>query len=139
MPRVDREAAVRLRGTLDHLEGRVERVDVHVERHELVDDRRRGVTRRVLAQLAERVGQLAEITRRARDVPDLDVMGVEGRRRLEQQPPTLIGLGAQRIAGRHEEVGEELELEVAQPGIVEDLLHLPQRPRLELVLDVRVP
>ncbi len=94
---------------------------------------------RVLAQLGERLGQLAELARRAGDVADLDVVGVEGRRGLEQQLRRCVGLGARGSPGADEEVGQELDLQVSQPGVVEDLLHLLQRPRLELVLDVRVP
>ena len=124
---------------LHQLERRVERVDVDVERHELVDDLGVGVLRGVPHSSANASVEPVELARRAGDVADLDVMGVERRGGVEQQPAPRVGLGARRVAGRDEEVGQELDLEIAQAGVVEDLLHLGQRAGLELVLDVGVP
>src|SRR6185437_7048637 len=90
-------------------------------------------------QLRERLDQPVELARGAGNVADLDVMGVERRRRVEQELAPLVGVLAQWVAGGHEEVGQELDLQVLEAGVVEGLLHLLQRARLELVLDVGVP
>ena len=102
VPGVDREAAVGAPGAADQLERGVERVDVDVERHELVGDLRVGVLRRVVAQLGERLGQPVELARRAGDVADLDVVGVERGGGVEQQPARAVGLVARpaRRSGR---------------------------------------
>ena len=102
---------------LDHRQRRVEGVDVDVERHEFVHDPRVGVLRCVLAQGGELLGQPLQLARRPGDVSDLDVMGVEGRGGVKQKSPHRVGLGARRLTGRDEEVGEELDLEVAQAGV----------------------
>ena len=57
VPGVDREAAVRRVRALDEGERRVEVVDVHVGRHELVDDLGVVVLGGVGAQLGEPLGQ----------------------------------------------------------------------------------
>ena len=72
--------------------------DVDVERHELVGDLRVRVLGRVAAQRGELLGQPAELARRAGDVADLDVVGVERRGGLEQLPAQPVGLGAGRLA-----------------------------------------
>jgi hypothetical protein len=115
------------------------RAHVDVERHELVDDGRVGVVRRVPAELGERLGEPAELARRPGDVPDLDVVRVERGRGVEQHPAALVRLLARDLAFVDEEVGQELDLQVREAGVVEDLLHLRQRPRVELMLDVGVP
>ena len=63
----------------------VDGLDVHVERHELVDDLRVGVLGRVGAELGEALGQLRQLARRAGDVADLDVVGAELGGRVEEQ------------------------------------------------------
>ena len=64
---------------------------------------------------------------------------VEGRRRREEQLPRLVGGPAPLVGGVEEPLPQELELEMGEPGVVEDLLHLRRRARLEDVLEVRVP
>ena len=139
MPRVDRQAAVASARSLDQGERGVERVHVDVERHELVDDLCRRVVRGVLTELSKRFGELLQPARGSGDVADLDVVGVERGRGVEQQLPPRIGIVARRLARRHEEVGQELDLQMAQAGVVEHLLHLPETVALQLVLDVGVP
>ena len=57
----------------------------------------------------------------------------------KQQLADLVGGPAALVVLVEEPVHQELELEVAQPVVVEDLLHLPQALRLEHVLEVGVP
>ena len=54
-------------------------------------------------------------------------------------PSPPIGLVACRAPRVDEEVGEELDLEVLEAGVLEDLAHLVQAAGLELVLDVGMP
>jgi hypothetical protein len=136
---VDREATVRRARPLDDRKRSVEAAHVDVERHELVDDQRRVVLAGVGAQLGEALGHLLERARRTGDVADLDVVGVELAGGLEEQPPLHVG-GLPALVVRVEEpVHQELELEVLEARVVEDLLHLAQRARLEHVLEIRVP
>ena len=58
---------------------------------------------------------------------------------VEEQLADLVGRLAALVVPVEEPVHEELELEVAQPVVVEDLLHLREAPRLEHVLEVGVP
>src|SRR3954452_555856 len=139
VPRVDRNAAVRRAGPLDDVERGVEAVHVDVERHQLVDDLRRVVVGCVGAELGEALGHLLERALRTGDVADLDVMRVERGGGIEEQAPVRVGRGAAFVAGVEEPVHEELELEVVEPGRVEDVLHLAQRAGLEHVLEVGVP
>src|SRR4051794_2067293 len=139
VPRVDRDAAVRRAGPLDDVERGVEAVHVDVERHQLVDDLRRVVVGCVGAELGEALGHLLERALRTGDVADLDVMRVERGGGIEEQAPVRVGRGAAFVAGVEEPVHEELELEVVEPGRVEDVLHLAQRAGLEHVLEVGVP
>ena len=99
-----------------------------------------GVPSSVGAELAEALGELREGSPAVReDVADLDVVGVEHARGLEEQLARLVG-GATALVVRVEEpVHQELELEVTQPVVVEDALHLLQAPGLEHVLEVGVP
>ena len=124
VPGVDREAAVRGACAADDLEHGVELLTFDVERHELVDDLRVGVLRRVGAQLAEALRELRELGRRAGDVADLDVVRAELGGRLEEQPRGLVGGLAALVVRVEEPVHQELELEVAQAVVVERLLHL---------------
>jgi len=65
----------------------------------------------------------------------LDIIGSE----IEEQRASLVG-GAPALVVRVEEpVSQELELEVAEPVVVEELPHLGERPRLQHVLEVGVP
>ena len=139
MPGVDRETPVAGARAHRQLDRRLERVHVDVERHQLVGDLRVGVLGRIAAQRGELLGQPAELAWRAGDVADLDVVGVERRGGREQLPAEPVGRRASRLARIDEEVGQELDLEVLQPGVVEDRPHLAQRPRPQLVLNVGVP
>ena len=80
-----------------------------------------------------------ELALGAGDVADLDVVGGEGLGRLEQQRPSRVGGRAALVVRVEEPVPEELQLEVAEPVVVEELPHLAQRARLEHVLEVGVP
>ena len=113
-------------GAGDELERGVERVDVDVERHELVHDRRVGVVGGVVTECGELLGQPVELTRGAGDVADLDVVGAELRRGVEQEPSPRVGLGPLGGPGLGEEVGQELDLEVREAGVIEDGAHFPQ-------------
>src|SRR3954469_5872957 len=114
VPGVDRAAAVRRAGALDDVERRVERVDVHVERHELVDDRGLVLVGRVGAELGEALGHLLERTRRAGDVAHLDVVRLEDGGGVEEQAPLGIRGLAALVVRVEEPVHEELELEVLE-------------------------
>ena len=88
----------------------------------------------------ERLGQLAELARRAGDVADLDVVRVERGGGVEQQPPAPVGVRARRLARIDEEVGQELDLEVASGRRRRRSAFISLSVlRLELVLDVGVP
>ena len=136
VPRVDRDPTLR---AVHHFERRVDASHVDVEGHELVDDCRIRALCRLVAQLPEALVQLRQLGRNAGDVPDLDVVRVQRRRRLEQQRTHPVGGDTPLVARIEEPVHQELELEVTQPVVVEGLLQLPQRPRLEQVLEVGVP
>ena len=66
---------------------------------------------------------------------------VRGQRgsRLEQQRAPLVGGPSALVVRVEEPVPEELELELAEPVVVEELPHLAQRARLEHVLEIGVP
>ena len=114
-------------------------VDVPVERHELVHDLRVGVLRGVRADLAEALGEPRELGGNTGNVADLDVVRVQLGGRVEQQRADLVGGLPALVVLVEEPVHEELQLEVAEAVVVEGLLHLPQAPRLEHVLEVGVP
>ncbi len=57
----------------------------------------------------------------------------------EEQLADLVGGPAALVVLVQEPVHQELQLEMAQPVVVEDLLHVAQAPRLEQVLEVGVP
>src|SRR3954453_17187315 len=139
VPRVDRDTAVRRARALDDRTRSVEAMDVHVKGHQLVDDRRRVVIGRLRAQLGETLGDLLERRRGAGDVADLDVVRIELRGSVEQQPPLLVRCRTPLVVGVEEPVHEELELEMLEARAVEDLLHLAQRPRLEHMGEIGVP
>src|SRR3954451_7009583 len=139
VPRVDRNAAVRRAGPLDDVERGVEAVHVDVERHQLVDELRRVGVGCVGAELGEALGHLLARALRTGGGAGLDVMRVERGGGIEEQAPVRVGRGAAFVAGVEEPVHEELELEVVEPGRVEDVLHLAQRAGLEHVLEVGVP
>ncbi len=139
VPRVDGQPPVRRVRALDERERGLEVVDVHVGRHELVDDERIVVLGRVRAELGVALDQPVELTRRPGDVPGLDVVRPERGRRLPEEGPDPVGLLPALVGLVEEPVHRELELEVAEPVIVEQLLHLGERPALEHVLEVCVP
>jgi hypothetical protein len=139
VPRVDGDRTVGPPGTTDHSQRRFERVDVDVERDDLIGDQRLVVLRRVVAELGEALGDLLERARGAGDVADLDVVGPEHRRRVPQQPAALIRGPAAFVVGIEEPVHQELELEPREAVVVEDLADLAQRPRFELMLEVGMP
>src|SRR3954471_991861 len=114
VPRVDRDAAIRRAGALDDVERRVERVDVDVERHELVDDRGLVLVGGVGAELGEALGDLLERARRPGDVADLDVVRLEDGGGVEEQAPLGIRGLAALVVGVEEPVHEKLELEVLE-------------------------
>ena len=58
---------------------------------------------------------------------------------LPQEGADPVRLHPALVAGVEEPVHHELELEVAQPVVVEQRLHLGERARLEDVLEVGVP
>src|SRR3954447_4350671 len=126
VPGVDRDAAVRRAGALDDVERRVERVDVHVERHELVDDRGPVLVGRVGAELGEALGHLLERARRPGDVADLDVVRLEDGGGVEEQAALLVGGLAALVVRVEEPVHEELELEVLEACVVEHGLDVAQ-------------
>ena len=64
---------------------------------------------------------------------------LEHARGLEEQRARLVGGAAALVVRVEEPVQQALELEVAQPVVVEDPLHLLQAARLEHVLEVGVP
>ena len=139
MPRVEGETPVGRVRPLDDRERLVDVVDVDVVGHELVGDRRVGVPGRVRAELAVALDDLRQLALRADDVAHLDVVRGKGRGRLEQQRPPLVGRLAALVVRVEEPVAEELELEVAEPVVVEELPHLAQGARLEHVLEIGVP
>src|SRR3954451_16410750 len=139
VPGVDRDAAVRRARALDDVERRVERVDVDVERHELVDDHGPVLVGRVGAKLGEALGDLLERARRPGDVADLDVVGLEDGGGVEEQAALRVGDAAALVVGVEEPVHEELELEVLEAGVVEHGLDVAQGALFEHVLEVGVP
>ena len=139
MPRVDREPAVRSIRPLDHRERRVDGVHHDVVRHELVDDLRVGVLRGVGAELGVRLHDPRQHAGRAGEIADLDVVGRQHLRRLEQQRARQVGGAAALVARFEEPVPQELELEVLQAVVIEELSHLMEVARLEHVLQVGVP
>ena len=70
---------------------------------------------------------------------DLDVVGVERGRRLEQELLPRVRDAPQLVAGVEHPVEQTLELQVAEPVVLEELLHVRERARLEHVLEVGVP
>ncbi len=114
-------------------------MDVDVVGHELVGDRRVRVAGRVGAELAVALDDLRELAVRAHDVAHLDVVGGEGGGGLEQKRSALVGRLAALVARVEEPVAEELELDVAEPVVVEQLPDLAQGAGLEHVLEVGVP
>ena len=139
VPGVDREAAVGGVRSLDESQRGVEVVDVHVGRHELVDDAGVVMLGGVGAQLGEPLDQRVQVAGHAGDVPDLDVVCRERRGRLPEPRPQLVGGSAALVVRVEEPVGEELELEVAQAVVVEQLRDLTQCSCLENVLEIGVP
>ena len=139
MPRVDREAAVRRAGALHERERRVEILDVDVGRHELVDHLRVVVLGRVGAELGEGLGQPRQLARRAGDVPDLDVVRAERGGGVVEEALGRLGGAAALVVRIEEPLPDELELEVLEAVVVEQLLHVGQRARLQDVLEVGVP
>ncbi len=117
----------------------VQVVDVHVGRHELVDDPGVVVLGGVGQSSANRVGQRLQVARGAGDVPDLDVMRGERGRRLPEKRAQLVGFPATLVGAVEEPVRQELELEVGEAVVVQELGDLAQRPGLEHVLEVGVP
>ena len=97
----------------DDLENGVDAVHVHVEGHELVDDLRVGVLRRVRAELAEALGEPRDLGRDAGDVADLDVVSIELAGGAEEQLLDLVGGPAALVVLVEEPVHQELQLEVA--------------------------
>ena len=95
--------------------------------------------RSVLAELAVPLDDLLEIALGAHDVPDLDVVRGERGSRLEQERPSLVRCLSALVVGVEEPVAEELELDVAEPVVVEQLTNLPQGALLEHVLEIGVP
>ena len=95
--------------------------------------------RGVVAQRGVLLDQAVELARRLGNVADLDVVGVERGRGLEQllaQPVRVRALG---LALGDEEVPQELDLEVLEAGVAKDLGHLREGGALKLMRDVGVP
>src|SRR6185312_6707028 len=139
VPGVDGQPAVGAVGLGDQAQAGLERADVGVERNDLVGDLGVGVVGRVVAQCGVLLDHLVELARGLGDVPDLDVVRVEGRGGLEQLAALHVRRLARLAALGCEEVGQELDLHVLEAVVAEHLGHLLKRGRLELVLDVRVP
>ena len=131
--------AVRRVSAVHDGKGRIEVVHVDVERHELVDDPCVRVGRRVGAQLGVGVDQPRQLARRAGDVPHLDVVRRQCRRRLEQERPRLVGGLTALVARIEEPLPEKLELDIGETVVVEKLPDLGERSGLEHVLEVGVP
>ena len=139
VPGVDGDPAVGGARAGHDLEGGVDRVDVDVGGHQLVDDLRIRVPGGVFAQLAEALGELRERCLPAEDVGDLDVVRTEDAGRLEQQCARLVGGPTALVVGIEEPVQQALDLEVTEPVVVEGALHLLQAPGLEHVLQIGMP
>src|SRR5262249_47859795 len=69
----------------------------------------------------------------------LDVVRPERDRGLEEKPPHPVGLDTALVAGVEEPVHQELELEMAEPVVVEDTFQVAEALRLEQVLEIGVP
>ena len=139
MPGVDGEAAVGGVRPLDEGERRVEVVNVHVRRHELVDDPGVVVLGGIGAQLGEPLDQRVQVAGHPRDVPDLDVVRWQRCRGLPEAGPQAVGRLAALVGGLEEPVREKLELEVTQAVLIEQLGELVERSRLQDVFEVGMP